>query len=49
MEKIVLVTSNKESHQPLLRCLEILFPECIIELLSENKKDVPDNLQHQSN
>jgi hypothetical protein len=38
MEKIIVIASSKESHQALLRCLEILFPECVIELLPEKDR-----------
>ena len=34
MEKIILINYDMEKHRDLLRCLEILFPECVIE--SEN-------------
>jgi hypothetical protein len=31
LEKIIMITPNEKVNQSLLRCLELLFPECVIE------------------
>jgi hypothetical protein len=38
MEKIIMVSSDTEVNNKLLRCLELLFPECVIESLPKSKK-----------
>jgi hypothetical protein len=35
LEKIVLLCSDKEKHKDLEKCLEILFPECSLEVVEE--------------
>jgi hypothetical protein len=35
LEKIVLVCADKEKQRQLEMCLEILFPECSLEILGE--------------
>jgi hypothetical protein len=46
MEKIIMVSSDTEVNKKLLRCLELLFPECAIESSINKKYDDADMFTH---
>ncbi len=47
MEKIIVITSDQERSRPLLKWLEILFPECLIESLPGKEVQDSDMFTHE--
>jgi hypothetical protein len=48
MEKIVVISSDQERSRNLLKWLELLFPECLIELLPGKDVNDPGRFVHEN-
>jgi hypothetical protein len=43
LEKIIIITNNEKVNRFLLQCLELLFPECDVELINREAINDPDS------